>query len=181
LKGVAASHRVGVIHRDLKPSNIMVNTGVNFRHLKITDFGIATFTKDVFDEAAKGGDIMRSNSGTIKGALPFMAPEMMFRKPGENPGATVDIWSLGAMMFKLLTGEYPFGVYLEAAVNVKNRDRKAWPEFMTSYAQFKPLATELQAIVDSCLEYDPAARPTAEDLIRKCEDLCYLSRSAKLF
>ena len=178
-KGVAASHRVGVVHRDLKPSNIMVTGGVNLQHLKITDFGIATLTQEVFDDAAKYGDITRSTSGTIRGALPFMAPEMMFRQPGENPGKTVDIWSVGAMMFKLLTGEYPFGVYLEAAVNVKNRERKPWPRFMTQKAQFTPLAKELQALVDSCLQYDPENRPTAQDLSVKCQDLCYLSVKRK--
>lgn len=174
-KGVSASHRVGVVHRDLKPSNVMVTKGVNLHYLKITDFGIATLTENVFDEAAKGGDITRSTSGTIRGALPFMAPEMMFRKAGENPSTPMDIWSLGAMMFRLLTGEYPYGVYLEAAVNVKNQDRKPWPGFMTSNAQFAPLAKELQALVDACLEYDPKARPTAEELSRRCQDLCYLS------
>jgi serine/threonine-protein kinase len=178
-KGVSASHRVGVVHRDLKPSNVMATKGVNIHHLKITDFGIATLTKEVFADAAKGGDITRSNSGTIKGALPFMAPEMMFKKPEENPGTTVDIWSLGAMMFRLLTGEYPFGVYLEAAVNVKNQNRKPWPPFMTSNAQFAPLAMDLQTLVNSCLEYDPTARPSADELVIRCQDLCYLEVERK--
>lgn len=174
-KGVAASHRADVIHRDLKPSNVMSNKGVNVHQLKITDFGIATLTKELFDDAANAGDITLSNSGTIKGALPFMAPEMMFRKPGENPGESVDIWSIGAMMFKLLTGDFPFGVYLDAAVNVKNKERKPWPSFMTSNPQFAPLALELQAVVDSCLEYDLEARPSALDIAQKCEELCYLA------
>jgi serine/threonine-protein kinase len=174
-KGVSASHRVGVVHRDLKPSNVMVTKGVNIHQLKITDFGIATLTKEIFDDAAKGGDITRSNSGTIKGALPFMAPEMMFKKPGENPGTAVDIWSIGAMMFRLLTGEYPFGVYLEAAVNVKNQERKPWPAFMVSHPQFAPLAKELQALIDSCLEYTPTDRPSADELVLKCQNLCYLT------
>ena len=175
IKGVAASHRVGVIHRDLKPSNVMVTKGVSLHQLKLTDFGIATLTKEVFDEAASAGDITASTSGTIKGALPFMAPEMMFRKPGENPGGSVDIWSVGAMMFRLLTGEYPFGVYLEAAVNVKNQERKKWPAFMTENAQFAPLSTELQAVVDRCLEYEPEKRPSAQDIAARCENLCYLA------
>lgn len=175
VKGIAASHRAGVVHRDMKPSNVMVTAGVNLQELKITDFGIATLTAEVFAEAEKAGDITRSNSGTIKGALPFMAPEMMFRKAGENPGKTVDIWSLGAMMFKLMTGDYPFGVYLEAAVNVKTKNRKPWPAFMISNLQFAPLVKELQTLIDSCLEYDPGNRPTAADLAAKCEDLCYLS------
>lgn len=174
-KGVAASHRAGVVHRDLKPSNVMVTKGVNLHNLKITDFGIATLTQEVFDDAAKAGDITMSNSGTIKGALPFMAPEMMFRQPGENPGTTVDIWSLGAMMFRLLAGVYPFGVYLEAAVNVKTKKRAPWPTFMTSNLQFAPLAKQLQSVVDRCLEYDPSARPSADELTNICQDICYLA------
>ena len=174
-KGVAASHRAGVVHRDLKPSNVMITKGVNVHQLKITDFGIATLTQEVFDDEMKAGDVTQTKSGTLKGAIPFMAPEMMFRKPNEHPGASVDVWSLGAMMFKLLTGEYPFGVFLEAAANVKNNDRKPWPAFMTKKPQFSPLSKELQAIVDSCLTPDIALRPTADQLIQQCEKLCYLS------
>jgi len=175
-KGVQASHRVNVIHRDLKPSNVMVTRGVNLQDLKITDFGIATLTAEIFDEIlTKGGDMTNSTSGTVRGALPFMAPEMMFRKPGETTTAAVDIWSLGAMMFLLLTGEYPFGLNLDAAVNVKNRTRKEWPKFMLDKAQFRPLALKLQELVDSCLNYDPLARISAEELVLRCRDLCYLA------
>jgi serine/threonine-protein kinase len=174
-KGVAASHHAGVVHRDLKPSNVMVAAGVNLQDLKITDFGIATLTEAVFEEAARGGDLTRSTSGTIRGALPYMAPEMMFRQPGEHPSTPLDIWSVGAMMFRLLTGEYPFGVYLEAAVNVKNGTRRPWPNFMTSNPQFSPLAIELQQIVDSCLQYDAFSRPTADQLVQICSQLCYNS------
>lgn len=172
-KGIRASHIQGVIHRDLKPSNIMVDSGLGIRELKITDFGIATLTEEVFNEAAESGDITRSNSGTVRGALPFMAPEMMFRKQGDKLTCALDIWSIGAMMFKLLTSEYPFGVYFDAAVNVKNKQRLPWPSFMTANPQFAPLARELQEIVDSCLNHDPTKRPTAEDLVSRCQNLCY--------
>lgn len=174
-KGVSASHHVGVVHRDLKPSNIMAEAGVNLHLLKITDFGIATLTQEVFDEEAREGDLTRSTSGTIRGALPYMAPEMMFRQPGEHPGKEVDVWSLGAMMFRLVTGDYPFGLYLEAAVNVRNKSRKAWPGFMTEKEQYKPLAREMQKLIESCLEYDPKDRPTADELINSISELCYIS------
>lgn len=174
-KGLTASHRVGVIHRDLKPSNVMVSGGVNLHHLKITDFGIATLTQVLFDDAAQAGDLTRSNSGTIKGAIPYMAPEMMFRKKGEQITQATDVWSLGAMMFRLLTGEYPFGVFLDAAVNVKTKNRAPWPIFMTSNRQLTPLASQLQSIVEKCLSYDPNDRPTALEISKQCQDLCYLS------
>lgn len=174
-KGVAASHHVGVVHRDLKPSNIIAEPGVNLHQLKITDFGIATLTEEVFSQAAKDGDLTRSTSGTIRGALPYMAPEMMFRSPGDHPGSEADIWSLGAMMFKILTGDYPFGVYLQAAVNVQNQKRAPWPAFMTSNPQYKPLAEQLQAIIEKCLAYAPEKRPSADQLVEEISDLCYIN------
>ncbi|WP_315799300.1 serine/threonine-protein kinase [Bradyrhizobium sp. SZCCHNRI3043] len=175
-KGVAASHHAGVIHRDLKPSNIIVESGVNLHELKITDFGIATLTEEVFARAANdGGDLTRSTSGTIRGALPYMAPEMMFRSPGDHPGSAADIWSLGAMMFKVLTGEYPFGVYLEAAVNVRNQTRKRWPAFMVSNPQYKPLAESLQGIIEKCLAYEADKRPSADQLVKEFSQLCYIN------
>lgn len=172
-KGVAASHHVGVAHRDLKPSNVMTEAGINIRTLKVTDFGIATLTDDFFEDAVQNGDLTLSTSGTIRGALPYMAPEMMFRQPGDRPGKPADIWSIGAMLFRLLTGEYPFGVNFEAAVNVKNQTRKDWPSFMTSKEQFRPLAKELQGIVESCLAYEADQRPSADDLVQTCSNLCY--------
>jgi len=174
-KGIAASHHAGVVHRDLKPSNIIAEPGVNIHELKITDFGIATLTEEVFVQAAKEGDLTRSTSGTIRGALPYMAPEMMFRSPGDHPGTGADIWSLGAMMFKVLTGDYPFGVYLQAAVNVQNQKRAPWPTFMTSHPQYKPLAEELQGLVEQCLIYDPAKRPSADHLVKALSNVCYIN------
>lgn len=173
-KGVAASHHVEVVHRDLKPSNIIVEPGVNIHQLKITDFGIATLTKEVFDQAAKEGDMTNSTSGTIRGALPYMAPEMMFRAPGDHPGKEVDIWSLGALMFRVLTGEFPFGVYLNTAVNVKTGTRAPWPRFMTVNPQYSSLAMKLQGVVEKCLELDFKARPNADDLVEELSDLCFI-------
>ncbi|MBB4725243.1 MULTISPECIES: serine/threonine-protein kinase [Xanthomonas] len=179
-KGIAASHHAGVVHRDLKPSNIIVERGVNLHELKITDFGIATLTEEVFEEAARDGDITRSTSGTIRGALPYMAPEMMFRQPGEHPGAAVDIWSLGAMMFQILTGKVPFGVYLQAAVNVQNRNREPWPDFMTSSPQYKNLSLQLQELVEKCLQYNVADRPKADQLVEEISRLCFVGVDRKM-
>jgi serine/threonine protein kinase, bacterial len=175
--GIAASHSAGVVHRDLKPSNVVVRDGRLLNEIKITDFGIATLTSAVFEEAAKDGDITRSTSGTVKGALPYMAPEMMFRKKGDHPAEPADVWSLGAMMFKTLTGKYPFGTGFEAAANVKTGDREVWPPFMTSNNQFANLSAELQALVETCLKYSERDRPTANDIVQLCSDLCFADTS----
>lgn len=179
-KGIAASHHAGVVHRDLKPSNIIVEHGISLHELKITDFGIATLTEEVFEEAARDGDLTRSTSGTIRGALPYMAPEMMFRKAGEHPGKSVDIWSLGALMFQVLAGKVPFGFYLQAAVNVQTKNREPWPAFMKANSQYRHLAVQLQEIVEKCLQYDIADRPDADELVEEISELCFIGVDRKL-
>lgn len=173
-KGVCASHTAGVAHRDLKPGNILVRGGQKFQEIKLTDFGIATIAEELFDDVIRaGGDFTKSTSGTIQGALPYMAPEMMFRRPGDKVGTEADIWAVGAMMFRLMTGIYPFGEAMMVPVNVSNNTREPWPAFLTSNAQFAPLSQSLQAIIELCLQRDPRSRPTASQLVSHCEKLCY--------
>ena len=174
VRGLAASHNVGVAHRDLKPSNVLVEQPTRFGKVKITDFGIATLTEDVMKEAVSNNqNLTASTSKTIQGALPYMAPEMMFRKPGDVVGEEADIWSLGALMFHLLAGEYAFGEGFQAAVNVSNGTMTQWPLFMTSKSQYAPLSLQLQDIVKSCLVFDKTKRPTAKQLQLVCEGICF--------
>jgi serine/threonine protein kinase len=106
-KGLAASHHAGVIHRDLKPTNIMVVGGADFVELKITDFGIAKMAEAEMENAVAGGDEEAlTQSATALGALPYMAPE--FIESFKHAGKPADVWSLGALMFELLTGSKPF-------------------------------------------------------------------------
>lgn len=173
-KGIAASHKAGVAHRDLKPSNILISDDSGSTNVKITDFEIATLAEQLFEEVVQsGGDLTRSTSGTVKGALPYMAPEMIFRKPGDYVGTAADIWAFGAMMFRLLTGSYPFGEAMFVPVNVNNNKREAWPAFMTSKPQFAPLAKSLQTLVEICLEKDVPKRPSADEVAEYCEKLCF--------
>ena len=125
----------------MKPSNIMVSGGFSLDAVKITDFGIATLAKEIMDEdMVANGDITKSTSGTVKGAIPYMAPEMMFRTKGQVIDCPADIWSLGAMMFYSLSGVLPFGEGLQAAVAVANGERAEWPRFMTNNRQFMSLS-----------------------------------------
>jgi serine/threonine protein kinase, bacterial len=171
-KGLFASHTAGVAHRDLKPSNILVRSP-RIDDVKITDFGIATIAEKLFEETVFKGDLTRSTSGTIKGALPYMAPEMMFRQKGDYVGSEADIWSVGAMMFHLLAGEYPFGEGMMVPVNVKGMNRAPWPRFLTSNPQFAPLCESIKSIAEMCLDYDKTKRIVASDLVQQCENLCF--------
>jgi serine/threonine protein kinase, bacterial len=174
-KGLAASHHAGVVHRDLKPSNVVVDGGYGLTSVKITDFGIATLTEEVLVEEIESNDITKTTSGTVKGALPYMAPEMMFRKKGDYVGTEADVWSLAAMMFHLLSGILPFGAGFLAPANVMNGNLSAWPGFMTTKESFRDVARSLQEIIERCLVIDPKSRPTADDLVLFFNDLVYFS------
>lgn len=170
-KGLAAAHHAGVIHRDLKPTNLMVVGGYSLSELKITDFGIAKMAEEELAEAAEGGEQTLSNSTTAVGALPYMAPEAI-DTPKEVTQAA-DIWSLGAMIFHLLTGQQPYGVGLRAVHKIMEAAKPEVPPFVLRNPQFSPLARELLGMAFDCMQKDPTARPTADDLVTRCGTLCY--------
>lgn len=172
-KGVAAAHHAGVVHRDLKPTNIMIVGEYSFTELKITDFGVARMAGDELKEAVHGGEASMTASQTVVGALPYMAPEVIETPAEVNKPA--DIWSVGAIMWHLICGTYPFGQGLSAVTQIIAAKPPNMPAFVTANPQFKPLAQELIAIALSCLKKNPLERPTADQLVQKCSNLCYTS------
>ena len=170
-KGVAASHDAGVIHRDLKPSNVMFSGNFNLSEIKITDFGIAKMAEEEIINAVEGGESSTSASATVMGALPYMAPEMI--QDSRNAGKPSDIWALGAMMYELLSGFKPFGFGLTAVPNILLATPPQKPQQIDKNLQFQSLGNELYEIILSCLNKSPENRPTAQELIQKCEKLCY--------
>ncbi len=92
LDGIGAAHRAGIIHRDLKPDNLMITPGGS---VKVTDFGIARM--------AGSGHLTRT--GLMVGTLRYMAPEQI---QGEEADARSDIYSLGAVLYQMLTGRPAF-------------------------------------------------------------------------
>ena len=86
------AHRQGVVHRDIKPANIMCDLASD--SVKVTDFGIARIT-----------DSSKTKTGVILGTPSFMSPEQV---AGEKIDGRSDLFSLGVMLFQLLTGELPF-------------------------------------------------------------------------
>jgi eukaryotic-like serine/threonine-protein kinase len=170
-KGLAASHHAGVIHRDLKPSNIMAVGSERLEEIKITDFGIAKMAEEELAEAIEGGNESITASQTGIGALPYMAPEMI--ESMRDAGKPADIWSLGALTFELLVGEKPFGAGLRAVPAILAGKVPALPISVTHNSQFRSSAEDIYRILCMCLQIDPAARPTADELIHLCESLCY--------
>jgi eukaryotic-like serine/threonine-protein kinase len=177
-KGVAAAHHVDVVHRDLKPSNVMVAGGYDMREVKITDFGIAKLAREELQEAAEGGENTMTMSQTAVGAIPYMAPEAI-ETPREVT-TSADIWSLGAMMFHMLTGETPFGTGLRAIRLITSGEMIAPPTFLFTNAQFATLARQVLDLSLSCMKRDPAERPRADELVSLCGELCY-NHAPRLF
>ncbi len=92
--GMAIAHQAGVIHRDLKPANILVNSeGL----LKIVDFGVAA--------AASSGDTQLTKTGYVIGSPKYMAPEQIL---GKKVDETADIYSIGVIMYEMVTGVPPY-------------------------------------------------------------------------
>jgi hypothetical protein len=92
LDALEAAHAAGIVHRDVKPGNVLVAHDCS-AHL--TDFGIATAT----------GDASITTSGAILGSPAYMSPE---RARGEEPGPSVDLWSLGATLYTAVEGRLAF-------------------------------------------------------------------------
>jgi serine/threonine protein kinase len=172
-KGIAASHTAGVVHRDLKPSNIMFVGDFNLLEIKITDFGIAKMAEAEISSALEELDTASiSTSKTFVGALPYMAPEMLDKS--QNAGKPADIWSLGAMMYELLSGQKPFGSDVYNVVRkLIEAEPPLQPPCIDEKLQFQLLGNELYALILECLKKNPEERPTADELVQQCEKLCY--------
>jgi serine/threonine-protein kinase len=170
-KGLAASHHAGVIHRDLKPSNIMAVDGAALSDVKITDFGIAKMAEEELAEAIEGGEATLTASGTAIGALPYMAPEMI--ESIKDAGTPADIWSLGALIYELMSGKKPFGAGYKAVPAIMAAKPPPVPNTIRSGAQFRPAGEELYKLLTACLHRDPGKRPDADELVSNCEKLCY--------
>lgn len=101
--GLDAIHAAGLVHRDVKPANVLLSGEPGAEHAYITDFGVAR------NVATQSG---LTQTGRFVGTLDYVAPEQI---SGEPIDARVDVYALGCLLFKLLTGEVPFPREGEAA------------------------------------------------------------------
>lgn len=149
LVALGAAHGAGLVHRDLKPENIMVRTdGL----LKILDFGLARSV--TLGVAARTATL----PGTILGTAPYMSPEQVLGQPAGPPS---DLFSLGTILYELLTGKHPFAA--ETAVETMHRILHETPE-LPSRAN-RALSADFDFVLAKVLSKDPHRRHgSAHDL-----------------
>ena len=124
------AHDEGIVHRDLKPENILID---NRGTLKLTDFGIARILDDQ----------SLTMTGTLLGSPAYMAPEYI---EGEPSDARADIFSLGAMLYRIITGSLPFAA-------------------TSPHAVLKRIATGAYRPID---QVEPSVHRTLADIVQRC-------------
>jgi serine/threonine protein kinase len=138
--GLAAAHQQGVIHRDIKPANILLEDSVE--RVKITDFGLARVILEQSDLTSQGG---------LVGTPAYMSPEQV---NGERLDARSDLFSMGCVMYAMLSGYSPF-----RAENALASARRVTSEKHTSLSEIsKDVPNFFVAMVDRLLEKDPKDR-----------------------
>lgn len=137
--GLAAAHERGVVHRDLKPSNVMLDGAGKAR---ITDFGLAGIAADI-----QGSEVRA-------GTPAYMAPEQL---AGKEVTVKSDIYSLGLVMYEILTGRRVFNA-LTLPELLKTREGGA---ITNPSAIVKDLDPLMERVILRCLEKDPSKRPTS--------------------
>lgn len=148
---VSNAHKQGILHRDIKPANILIsNTGV----LKLTDFGVAKLKR--FGEETK---YSLTRNGEIVGTPHYMSPEQAI---GEEVTAATDIYSIGAILYEMLTGRPPFN-----HADVYEIMHMALTHQPISPRILQPnVPLDLETICLKCLEKNPARRYSSVDELK---------------
>jgi serine/threonine protein kinase len=149
--GLAEAHGLGIVHRDLKPGNLFLADTPEGVVLKVLDFGIS---KEI-NPPLRAPRVSRTSltaGGDPVGSPYYMAPEQMRASPDVD--ARADIWSLGAILFELLTGQCPFEG--DTITEVCGKVLADPPPSLGSLSSCA--ASELDAVIARCLQKDPSLR-----------------------
>jgi len=151
-RGLRAAHAQGVIHRDVKPANVLVNAE---EHVKIVDFGLAAVMREAENRLTRTGHLV--------GTPHYMAPELI---RGEEIDGRADLYSLGVVMYEMLSGEPPYDGDNPMNILFRHLDGDAAP--LNHLVPDVPPG--LEAVVQHAMKLRPADRPaTADDLLAELD------------
>jgi eukaryotic-like serine/threonine-protein kinase len=170
---LVVAHETGIVHRDIKPENIMLRPD---GYVKVLDFGIAKLAESTFAEAtpkafasrradgAGSVTLAATNLGSILGTVRYMSPEQASGAPVDK---RTDIWSLGVVLYEMLTGHAPFTG--DTPQDVMSSILEKEPPPLTRYVAHTP--AELQQIISKMLRKDREERyHSAHELLQALKD-----------
>src|SRR5213593_1628441 len=162
---LTAAHEAGVVHRDIKPENIMLRPD---GYVKVLDFGIAKLAEEELPAAMPRDEallLVETNLGAVLGTVRYMSPEQAC---GEHVDQSTDIWSLGVVLYEMLTGHAPFTGDTSQDVMFSILEKEPPP--LTHYIARAP--AELQQIISKTLRKDRGHRyRSAHELLQALKDL----------
>jgi len=145
-----AAHAAGVIHRDIKPGNIMLVRTPRGEMVKVLDFGIAKLVDEVFDSAVTANN-------QIVGSPHYMAPERLLARPSD---ARSDIYSVGAMLYQMLSARFAFG-----SGNTPLSQALRQLQGAVGIDRIRPdLPRSVVEVVMCCLSAEPERRPSLSEV-----------------
>jgi serine/threonine-protein kinase len=154
-----AAHNTGIVHRDLKPSNLMVaDPDTPYERIKVMDFGLATLlgTKSMHDA---------SDAEYAVGTPAYMCPEQV---RGENMDHRGDLYSVGIMLYEMLTGQLPFTS--RSTMELLLAQATEAPPGFAEVGAAEMVSPAVEQVILACLAKDPADRPqSARDLSEQYE------------
>jgi len=155
-EALALAHAAGIIHRDVKPDNLFLTRRGNLDIIKVLDFGIS---KAPLGGRAFGGEVRVTETACLMGTPLYMSPEQI--RSTHEVDHRSDIWSLGVVLFELLTGRTAFAGETLTQVCALVLEGEAPP--LADHCRAAP--TGLAAVIERCLMKDPALRyQTAAEL-----------------
>jgi serine/threonine protein kinase/Tfp pilus assembly protein PilF len=155
--GLAAAHAEGILHRDLKAGNVMITAA---GHAKVLDFGIA---RALSPEGVEQ-EVTLSHPGAVVGTSYAMSPEQVLGLPLDPRS---DLFSLGSLLYEMLTGEAPFRAASAAATLARVCNYRPLPARQLR----AEIPAEVSALVERLLEKEPNARPRdASEVVAHLED-----------
>lgn len=156
-EALQAAHASEIIHRDIKPENLMLVNEEGVAQIKLLDFGLCRCLQD---------SQKITDTGSLIGSLHYMAPEIV---RAESVTTACDIYSLGCVLFKMVTGELAISGDHDLTVVYQHISKEA-PRLSELIPQYNWPA-ELESLVSQCLAKKAAERPTAQMVATQCRDI----------